>query len=233
MRSISSLHAMSSVYVRRYAVRSGVMPPTLPLSKGGSAMSIALTVGRRSSAASVARRNTGHDDPPRAQRRRRLSEAAWQSQVVGLARLYDWRVYHPPDNRPDRDRAGRAGTAARHPRLSRPRPTPPTGTHLRRAQDRPGTRDRRSKRLANGARGRAHRNARLAPVSLRRGQRAPSTRPDAPRARREPPVSYATGTPDLSTGYAQAETRGMQADPGVMHKAPRPSTTNVYPYNYV
>lgn len=38
-----------------------------------------------------------------------LSEAAWQAQVVGLARLYDWRVYHPPDNRPDRDRPGRAG----------------------------------------------------------------------------------------------------------------------------
>lgn len=30
-----------------------------------------------------------------------LTEAAWQAQVIGLARFYGWRIYHPPDNRPN------------------------------------------------------------------------------------------------------------------------------------
>lgn len=30
-----------------------------------------------------------------------MSEAAWQSRVVDYARLMGFRVYHPPDNRPD------------------------------------------------------------------------------------------------------------------------------------
>lgn len=29
-----------------------------------------------------------------------LTEAQWQNRVVGLARFYDWLVYHPPDNLP-------------------------------------------------------------------------------------------------------------------------------------
>jgi hypothetical protein len=38
-----------------------------------------------------------------------LSEAGWQAQVIALARLYGWLVYHAPDNRP----AGRTGRPQR------------------------------------------------------------------------------------------------------------------------
>jgi hypothetical protein len=38
-----------------------------------------------------------------------LSEAAFQAQVVGLARFHGWRVYHAPDNRP----AGKTGRPQR------------------------------------------------------------------------------------------------------------------------
>lgn len=38
-----------------------------------------------------------------------MSEAAFQARVVGLARIYRWRVYHAPDNRP----AGRTGRPQR------------------------------------------------------------------------------------------------------------------------
>jgi hypothetical protein len=29
-----------------------------------------------------------------------ISEHVWQQRVLGLARFYDWRAYHPPDNAP-------------------------------------------------------------------------------------------------------------------------------------
>lgn len=38
-----------------------------------------------------------------------LTEAAFQRRVIGLARAYDWRIYHAPDNRP----AGKSGRAQR------------------------------------------------------------------------------------------------------------------------
>lgn len=38
-----------------------------------------------------------------------LTEAAFQKRVVGLARVYGWRIYHAPDNRP----AGKSGRAQR------------------------------------------------------------------------------------------------------------------------
>lgn len=38
-----------------------------------------------------------------------LSEHGWQAQVIALARLYGWLVYHAPDNRP----AGRTGRPQR------------------------------------------------------------------------------------------------------------------------
>lgn len=40
-----------------------------------------------------------------------LTEAAFQSHVLGLFRFYDWRVYHPPDNRPG-GKAGRVQAVA-------------------------------------------------------------------------------------------------------------------------
>lgn len=42
-----------------------------------------------------------------------LTEAGWQAQVIGLARLYGWRIFHAPDNRP-------AGTTGRPQRLAAP-----------------------------------------------------------------------------------------------------------------
>lgn len=38
-----------------------------------------------------------------------LTEAAWQSRVLGYARFYGWRLYHPPDNRPVLEGRGRGG----------------------------------------------------------------------------------------------------------------------------
>lgn len=38
-----------------------------------------------------------------------LTEHAWQAQVIGLARLYGWRIFHAVDNRP----AGRTGRPQR------------------------------------------------------------------------------------------------------------------------
>jgi hypothetical protein len=38
-----------------------------------------------------------------------LNEAGFQAQVIGLARVYGWRIYHAPDNRP----AGRSGKPQR------------------------------------------------------------------------------------------------------------------------
>lgn len=41
------------------------------------------------------------------------SEAAFQSAVIGLARVYGWRIFHAPDNRP-------AGTTGRPQRMAAP-----------------------------------------------------------------------------------------------------------------
>ena len=45
-----------------------------------------------------------------------LSEAAWQSQVVGIARQYGFECFHPPANRPDA-RGRKQATAAGWPDL--------------------------------------------------------------------------------------------------------------------
>src|SRR3954465_2461932 len=37
-----------------------------------------------------------------------LSEAAWQGQVEGRARFYQWKVFHAPDNKPTTTASGRA-----------------------------------------------------------------------------------------------------------------------------
>ncbi|MCK9249990.1 MAG: VRR-NUC domain-containing protein [Solirubrobacteraceae bacterium] len=41
--------------------------------------------------------------------RGQLTEAGWQAQVIGIARVGGWCVYHPPDNRP----GGRTGRPQR------------------------------------------------------------------------------------------------------------------------
>lgn len=35
-----------------------------------------------------------------------ITEAVFQAQVIALAQFYQWRIYHPPDNKPTRTRGG-------------------------------------------------------------------------------------------------------------------------------